>query len=79
MKLRRLPLASLAWSGVVTLPVAAGHHVTRDGAEVVLADDGRDARPQATGALFTRLRDRRIEGNPQRLLRAGSAPAPNPQ
>ncbi|HME72465.1 MAG TPA: hypothetical protein VKM54_21760 [Myxococcota bacterium] len=62
MKLRELPLVSLARSGVVTLPAAAGHDVAlldlcfRDGAEVALADDVRDARPQAIGALFGRLR-----------------------
>ena len=76
MKLRRLPLASLGWSGVVTLAAAPGHEVTPDGAEVVPADD---ACSQAIGALFIRLRDRGLEGNPQRLLRVGTTLALNPQ
>jgi hypothetical protein len=74
MKLRELPLVSLARSGVVTLPAAAGHDVihldlcVRDGAGVALAEDVRDAHPQAIGALFARLRGRGLEGDRWRFL-----------
>lgn len=62
MELREQRIVSLARSGAVTLPAAAGHGATLldpvflDGAEGALADDARDARPQAIGARFSRLR-----------------------
>jgi hypothetical protein len=87
MKLREPPLLSLARSGGVTLPAAAGHDVTlldlcfRDGEKVAPADDVRDARPQAIGALFARLRSHRLEGDLRRLgwRRVGTALAPTRQ
>jgi hypothetical protein len=79
MKLREPPLLSLG-----RLPAAAGHDVTllglcfRDGAEVALAENVRDARPQPIGALFARLRGHRFEGDLRRFgrLRVGRALAP---
>lgn len=88
MKLRERPLVSLARSGVVTLPAAAAHEVihldvcVREGAGVALSEDVRDARPQAIGALFARLRGRAPEGDLGRFigrLRVGTALAPTRQ
>jgi hypothetical protein len=88
MKLRVSPLVSLARSGVVTRPAAAGRDVTlpdlsfRHGAEVGFVDDVPDVRPQAIGTLFTWLRGRGREGEERRFLgrlRIGTPIAPTRQ
>jgi hypothetical protein len=85
MNPRELPLASFARSGVATLPTAVGHDVTllerclRDSAQAALADDVRDARPQAIGALFALLSGCGIQGDLRGFvgrLRVGLALAP---